>query len=118
MAAGNVGATSPCAVVRLAGLRSNPRRPRVRRRWLKRTTRCCDLEVVPHIGFEPMISALRGRCPGPLDECGAVGAGWGRPGRFGMIAAGSGTIKRTPARRPARRPTLEPVGLQERPDPV
>ena len=22
-------------------------------------------EVVPHIGFEPMISALRGRCPGP-----------------------------------------------------
>ena len=28
--------------------------------------------LVPHIGFEPMISALRGRCPGPLDECGAV----------------------------------------------
>src|SRR5262245_30189390 len=26
--------------------------------------------LVPHIGFEPMISALRGRCPGPLDECG------------------------------------------------
>ena len=27
--------------------------------------------VVPRIGFEPMISALRGRCPGPLDERGA-----------------------------------------------
>ena len=27
--------------------------------------------VVPHTGFEPVISALRGRCPGPLDECGA-----------------------------------------------
>ena len=26
--------------------------------------------LVPHIGFEPMVSALRGRCPGPLDECG------------------------------------------------
>ena len=33
-------------------------------------------ELVPHIGFEPMISALRGRCPGPLDECGIDG----RPG--------------------------------------
>ena len=27
--------------------------------------------LVPHTGFEPVISALRGRCPGPLDECGA-----------------------------------------------
>src|SRR3979490_174256 len=27
--------------------------------------------LVPRIGFEPMISALRGRCPGPLDERGA-----------------------------------------------
>ena len=26
--------------------------------------------LVPHTGFEPVISALRGRCPGPLDECG------------------------------------------------
>src|SRR3954468_17018114 len=24
------------------------------------------VRLVPHIGFEPMISALRGRCPGPL----------------------------------------------------
>ena len=24
---------------------------------------------VAHAGFEPVISALRGRCPGPLDEC-------------------------------------------------
>jgi hypothetical protein len=30
--------------------------------------------LVPHTGFEPVISALRGRCPGPLDECGPVGA--------------------------------------------
>ncbi len=27
--------------------------------------------VVAHAGFEPAISALRGRCPGPLDECAA-----------------------------------------------
>ncbi len=25
--------------------------------------------MVAHRGFEPLISALRGRCPGPLDEC-------------------------------------------------
>ena len=24
---------------------------------------------VAHTGFEPVISALRGRCPSPLDEC-------------------------------------------------
>src|SRR5262245_10535570 len=30
-----------------------------------------DVRLVPHTGFEPVISALRGRCPGPLDECGA-----------------------------------------------
>ena len=28
--------------------------------------------LVPHTGFEPVISALRGRCPRPLDECGTV----------------------------------------------
>jgi hypothetical protein len=26
-------------------------------------------ELVAHTGFEPVISSLRGRCPGPLDEC-------------------------------------------------
>src|ERR1035437_11743 len=31
-------------------------------------------ELVPHIGFEPMISALRGLCPRPLDECGIEAA--------------------------------------------
>jgi hypothetical protein len=31
--------------------------------------------LVPHTGFEPVISALRGRCPGPLDECGARRSG-------------------------------------------
>jgi hypothetical protein len=25
--------------------------------------------LVAHRGFEPLISALRGRCPRPLDEC-------------------------------------------------
>ena len=25
--------------------------------------------MVAHAGFEPAISALRGRCPSPLDEC-------------------------------------------------
>src|ERR1035437_3814465 len=29
-----------------------------------------DIRLVPHTGFEPVISALRGRRPGPLDECG------------------------------------------------
>jgi hypothetical protein len=28
--------------------------------------------LVPHTGFEPVISALRGRCPRPLDECGTT----------------------------------------------
>ena len=32
-------------------------------------------QVVAHTGFEPVISALRGRCPGPLDECAAFMAG-------------------------------------------
>lgn len=27
---------------------------------------------VAHAGFEPAISALRGRCPGPLDECASL----------------------------------------------
>ena len=26
-------------------------------------------EMVAHTGFEPVIFALRGRCPWPLDEC-------------------------------------------------
>ncbi len=29
--------------------------------------------VVAHTGFEPVISALRGRCPWPLDECATQG---------------------------------------------
>ena len=28
---------------------------------------------MPHRGFEPLVSALRVRRPGPLDECGARG---------------------------------------------
>jgi hypothetical protein len=27
------------------------------------------VRMVAHTGFEPVISALRGRCPRPLDEC-------------------------------------------------
>ncbi len=38
-------------------------------------------DLVPHIGFEPMISALRGLCPGPLDECGIETAALRRAGR-------------------------------------
>lgn len=30
---------------------------------------CHHFCLVAHGGFEPPISALRGRCPGPLDEC-------------------------------------------------
>lgn len=26
--------------------------------------------MVPHTGFEPVVFAVRGRCPKPLDECG------------------------------------------------
>ena len=32
--------------------------------------------LVAHRGFEPLISALRGRCPGPLDECATPTAGY------------------------------------------
>ena len=28
--------------------------------------------LVAHAGFEPAISALRGQCPGPLDECAPI----------------------------------------------
>jgi hypothetical protein len=34
-----------------------------------------------------VISALRGRCPGPLDECGPVKPGEPSPGPVGMIPA-------------------------------
>lgn len=26
------------------------------------------IRLVPRTGFEPVVSSLRGRCPGPLDE--------------------------------------------------
>src|SRR4051812_15747848 len=49
--------------------------------------------VVPHTGFEPVISALRGRCPGPLDECGEDRREWYRGfengGNRGCPKAGS-----------------------------
>lgn len=40
---------------------SNEKRPAEAGRW-----------CVAHTGFEPVISALRGRCPWPLDECAAA----------------------------------------------
>ena len=60
-------------------------------------------DVVPHTGFEPVISALRGRCPGPLDECGAVGRE---------------DSTRRPDQASATPVRLEPVVLQERADGV
>ena len=52
------------------------------------------LRVVPHTGFEPVISALRGRCPRPLDECGTgVGRGKGPPRTVGMIPAGRESLQ-------------------------
>jgi hypothetical protein len=30
------------------------------------------LEIIPRTGFEPVISALKGRCPRPLDERGKL----------------------------------------------
>ena len=36
----------------------------------------CRRVLVPHTGFEPVISALRGRCPRPLDECGTHRRSW------------------------------------------
>src|SRR4026209_2252020 len=63
--------------------------------------------LVPHTGFEPVISALRGRCPGPLDECGPVGAGV-FAGPVGMIPAASRPHQTQPRRR-----ALEPIGLEE-----
>ena len=34
---------------------------------------CREISLVAHTGFEPVISALRGRCPWPLDECATQG---------------------------------------------
>ena len=51
------------------------------------TDRAEGLGLVPHTGFEPVISALRGRCPGPLDECGPVRPDATRSRPVGMIAA-------------------------------
>src|SRR5438552_2048185 len=50
------------------------------------TNRANRRGLVPHIGFEPMISALRGRCPGPLDECGPESQAVRAPRPVGMIA--------------------------------
>ena len=58
--------------------------------------------MVPHIGFEPMISALRGRCPGPLDECGPVSAGRSvaQAGRHDSSAAAGASNDPGPVPRP------------------
>jgi hypothetical protein len=69
----------------------------------QRTTRCCVLELVPHTGFEPVISALRGRCPGPLDECGADGPAARQPRPSGMIPIAGRYRHWCPGRTPHRR---------------
>ncbi len=58
--------------------------------------------LVAHRGFEPLISALRGRCPGPLDECAVplriandppTGQGSARlRGRRAVLLAASGAL--------------------------
>src|SRR3990170_3639739 len=48
------------------GIVRDEERPRGAVRWREGEA------LVPHTGFEPVVSALRGRCPGPLDECGSV----------------------------------------------
>ena len=66
--------------------------------------------LVPHTGFEPVISALRGRCPGPLDECGPVGVGeiaW----PTGMIPVGSRAYQTDGCCS-----TLQPVRVEEGPN--
>ena len=76
--------------------------------------------MVPHTGFEPVISALRGRCPGPLDECGAAG----RPAWRDVAAGRDDSSDRLAGNAQASRrhravgPELQPVRLQERPDRV
>jgi hypothetical protein len=66
------------------------------------TTTCRGL-VVPHTGFEPVISALRGRCPRPLDECGTRPTG-GCPGRR-MIPTGTPRRHRAEGGKPYSRLT-------------
>ena len=52
--------------------------------------------LVPHTGFEPVISALRGRCPRPLDECGADSRRGHPAVPIGMIPATAGLLQRRP----------------------
>ena len=60
-----------------------------------RRTRRREIGVVAHTGFEPVISALRGRRPGPLDECAMR---W----RLGSIRGGYSTMSLGGASIPAR----------------
>ena len=78
---------------------SAPKRERPRGadrgRWVVR--------LVPHTGFEPVISALRGRRPGPLDECGTRStAGGPRPAT--RIPEGAETAARDGRRATGREP--------------
>ena len=66
--------------------------------------------LVPHTGFEPVISALRGRCPGPLDECGQSGAGDGTARPVGMIPDDAPDPVRGGASRGTRERTRRPAG--------
>ena len=70
--------------------------------------------LVPHTGFEPVISALRGRCPGPLDECGAAIAA-GDERRTGRDDTSDRAVRANAAGPPGPR-RLQPVRLEEGPD--
>ena len=72
-----------------------------------------------HAGFEPAISALRGRCPGPLDECATHSNGWGswirtRACRFRVCRP---TARRIPSSKAIisslRAPTKAPVATHK-----
>ena len=69
--------------------------------------------LVAHTGFEPVISALRGRRPGPLDEC-AVKPTYFRGCRLSSLVAG---IARTPSiahLAPLRQTMLSRIGAKAR----
>ena len=61
------------------------------------------IKMVAHRGFEPLISALRGRCPGPLDEC-ATGPAGGNPAKHTPIITDPPRLATRP--RPSARASL------------
>jgi hypothetical protein len=58
-----------CTVAVQREKRQKQNRPKPHLCWLETVRNVCS---VAHTGFEPVISALRGRCPRPLDECASI----------------------------------------------